>query len=574
MVTSHLLKGATIIVEHTEITEKDFYDKLESERVTTFPCVPFHFDLFERIGFRQWDLPDLNYITQAGGALAPHLAKTYAAWAKETDKEFFIMYGATEATARMAYLSSHLAECHSDTIGQPVSNGQFHLLDPQGDLIEEVGEEGELVYTGPNVMLGYAEGREDLSKGRDHHQLHTGDMALKTADGLYKITGRISRFAKLYGKRFNLQDIENTLSAHGVTGATFSDDRSLFVATRQKDSHRLIVDLISEHFGIAPQDIKTREYQDLPTLSSGKIHYQALREDFARQEKEKAFLSTPQKSQKQALLDLYAETFLTEVSEEDSFRSLEGDSLRFIQISLGIEKIIGHLPQGWEDKPISALTEGQSKVKPKWLAEVETNVLIRVGAILLVLCNHGGAHFLKGGAHILLMVSAFNFVRFQYPQILQGKVKPFLSNFLVNVLIPYWGIILIYGLYRSNISWADIFLYRNIIGAPGSPGFGTWFIEVMVQGFFILILLSQVKGVKSQYQKHPFSVAMALLCFAIMMRIGHEMVFGVYKEPTWMFPFTAVLWVFMFGVVMAHAETTQQKIITTGLLALSVYLLH
>lgn len=103
------------------------------------------------------------------------------------------MYGQTEATARMAYLPPELATTSPGAIGVPIPGGSFHL---DGGTTPD---EGELVYSGPNVMLGYAERPADLALGATVGALAAGDLARRTPHGLFEIVGRKSRSVKIFG---------------------------------------------------------------------------------------------------------------------------------------------------------------------------------------------------------------------------------------------------------------------------------------------------------------------------------------------------------------------------------------
>jgi acyl-CoA synthetase (AMP-forming)/AMP-acid ligase II len=124
-------------------------------------------------------------------------------WAERGRREgwdLFVMYGQTEATARMAYLPPGLACDRPDAVGVAVDGGSFEI-EPVPGQPEGVGE---VRYRGPNVMLGYAEQPEDLARGRDVAVLATGDLGRIAADGLLEIVGRGSRFIKPLGLRIDL----------------------------------------------------------------------------------------------------------------------------------------------------------------------------------------------------------------------------------------------------------------------------------------------------------------------------------------------------------------------------------
>ena len=125
------------------------------------------------------DLPSLRYVTQAGGGrLSPELHEKFARWAADTGRRFIVMYGQTEATARMSYLPAEKALEKRGSIGIAIPGGRLSLVDEDGNEITESDTVGELVYHGDNVPPGYAECGGDLAKGDERHgRLETGDMA-------------------------------------------------------------------------------------------------------------------------------------------------------------------------------------------------------------------------------------------------------------------------------------------------------------------------------------------------------------------------------------------------------------
>ena len=171
VVNSHLLVGASLELTDLSVVDPCFWELARAAEVTSFAAVPYTFDLLERVGFEHMNLPSLRYITQAGGRLDPDRVRSYAEMGLRQGWDLFVMYGQTEATARMAYLPPDQAAEHPHAIGVPVPGGSFRL-EPVPGL-----DDCELVYTGPNVMLGYAERPEDLALGRVITELHTGDLA-------------------------------------------------------------------------------------------------------------------------------------------------------------------------------------------------------------------------------------------------------------------------------------------------------------------------------------------------------------------------------------------------------------
>lgn len=212
VIHSHAAVGASIILTDRTLFEPGFWELAEKEKATSMAGVPYTYEMLERLRFRRMELPSLQTMTQAGGHLKAELQQVYGEWAKETGRRLFVMYGQTEATARMSYIPWEHCLTKIGSIGIPVPGGQIKLLDENNEAITKTGVSGELIYYGANVSLGYAICREDLAKGDENKgRLATGDMAYADADGYYFITGRKKRFVKLYGKRMSLDQIQDDL---------------------------------------------------------------------------------------------------------------------------------------------------------------------------------------------------------------------------------------------------------------------------------------------------------------------------------------------------------------------------
>ena len=201
----HLMVGATILLTDHGLMQKEFWRFLKEQAATSFGGVPYTYEMLDKLRFFRMDLPALRTMTQAGGKLLPELHKKFAEYALEKDKHFVVMYGQTEATARMGYLPYEQSLKKYGSMGIAIPGGQLWLRDVNGNRITEPDVAGELVYEGPNVTLGYAQCREDLIKGDERHGiLETGDMAKCDTDGYFYIVGRKKRFLKVFGNRLHL----------------------------------------------------------------------------------------------------------------------------------------------------------------------------------------------------------------------------------------------------------------------------------------------------------------------------------------------------------------------------------
>ena len=274
IINSHILAGATVLLTTHSIVEKGFWEFFREERATSFGGVPYTFEMLERLRFSRMALPSLKSITQAGGRLSLDLAKEVSEYALSNGVRFFVMYGQTEAAPRMSYLPPEYALSKCGSIGIPIPGGEFFLQDENGLVINENEQEGELVYRGENVSMGYAQCREDLSKGDElDGVLYTGDIARRDHDGFYYITGRKKRFIKLFGIRLNLDEAEQMIKVLGVDCACCGVDDNMVIYLTQPDRESEVRQLMALKSGIHHSAFSVKLIAEIPKNESGKTHY-------------------------------------------------------------------------------------------------------------------------------------------------------------------------------------------------------------------------------------------------------------------------------------------------------------
>lgn len=279
VINSHLLKGATILLTDTTYAQRDFWTFMKEQRATSMAGVPYTYEILKRLRFFRMDLPDLKVMTQAGGKLNKNLAKEYIEFAAGNDKKFYVMYGQTEATARMSYLPWESALEKYASIGVAIPGGKFSIIDTEGNEIAEPEIDGELIYEGENVSLGYAECRADLAKGDENNGiLKTGDVARRDEDGFYYITGRLKRFVKIWGNRCNLDAIEQIVKSITFNCACVGVDDKITVFVTEDGLSDQIICLLSEKTGLNSRAFEVRVIDSIPKNDSGKAQYAVLQE--------------------------------------------------------------------------------------------------------------------------------------------------------------------------------------------------------------------------------------------------------------------------------------------------------
>lgn len=278
IINTHLFAGASIVLTDKNVMQGEFWEQLKSFEATSFAGVPYTYEMLEKLRFFQMELPYLKTMTQAGGKLAPELHKKFAEYAMGHHKRFVVMYGATEATARMGYLPPKQSLEKYGSIGIAIPGGSFYLIDDQGEIINELGKVGELVYQGTNVTLGYAECGADLAKGDERQGVYrTGDMAKRDEDGFYYITGRKKRFLKMFGSRVSLDECEQIIQKeYPVECACTGVDNQMMVYVAGQADLLEIIQFLSKKTQINQGAFRILRIESLPRNASGKILYSKL----------------------------------------------------------------------------------------------------------------------------------------------------------------------------------------------------------------------------------------------------------------------------------------------------------
>ena len=275
IIHTHLMNGASIIVTDSSLMTKKFWDLIKKKKATNFGGVPYTYQMLKKLRFERMVLPNLRYVTQAGGKLSEKLTLDFHGMCARKNIDFFVMYGQTEATARMAYLPARALPGKAGSIGFPILGGEFVLESTAGKVIEESETVGELIYYGENVSIGYSRSCNDLD-GNDSNNgcLYTGDLAKRDADGYYYIVGRKNRFIKVFGNRVNLDEFEQIVNGYGIdcvcTGQ--EDQVNIYVTCPAVDAVSLYDKLMLDT-GLNKSTFNIMSIDEIPRNDSGKVLY-------------------------------------------------------------------------------------------------------------------------------------------------------------------------------------------------------------------------------------------------------------------------------------------------------------
>jgi hypothetical protein len=575
---SHLAVGASIVLTDLSVVDECFWDLVTRTGVTGLAGVPHTFELLAASGFEDRDLPTLRRVTQAGGRLAPDDVRRWSRFGRTRGWDLVVMYGATEATARMAWLPPDLAEEHPGSIGVAIPGGHLRL----DQSVDDRPGVGELVYSGPNVMLGYAEEPADLALPRVTTELRTGDLA-RERDGLFEVVGRRNRWGKVFGLRIDLDAVERSLRAdvdrHARVVATGRAVHAFVTSGRGSAAAR---SLVADRCGIPPHAVRVSVVPQLPHTSSGKPDYAALGNLAGQVEQEESAADAPARTVRTVRADVVRVLGRPDATDADSFVSLGGDSLSYVELATRLaDHFPGGLPSGWHVRSIGELerlaadadarpsTAGapggptaDDRSRPRTL--LDTSVALRALAIVLIVASHVDLVGLEGGAHLLLALAGFNFARFQLsaPGSARTRLRHGLAG-LAQLVVPavLWvgAVALVLGSYDLT---TVLFVREVVNGSEWDDQWQLWFLESLVWLTAAALAATTLPVLHRLERRTPFRFALGVLAVATVARIAEV---GLRAGPTERYTTLVVAFFFALGWAGARATTTRQRVVVSAL---------
>lgn len=213
---SHLRVGGSIVISNT-IFLGAVINEIKKYCCTGFAGVPSTYQiLINKTDFLNHHFPSLRYLTQAGGLLPNKYIKMLSESFKNS--KFYVMYGATEATARLSYLPPELIKTKLGSLGKGIPGVKLDVLNENGDPVKP-GEIGEITAMGDNIMKEYYKDACETCKVLKDGKLYTGDLATVDSDGYIFIKGRSKNIIKSAGYRVSPTEVENLInSIENVSG--------------------------------------------------------------------------------------------------------------------------------------------------------------------------------------------------------------------------------------------------------------------------------------------------------------------------------------------------------------------
>ena len=268
VLNTHLASGATVVLTSAPLLSKEFWELFKKYHITNFNGVPYHYEMLMKLRFLKKEYKSLCFLTQAGGKLSKDIILEFTNYALENKKEFFVMYGQTEASARISYIDTKRLLKKPNSIGKAISGVKLFLQDD------------ELIVKAKNVMLGYATNLDDLAKGDENKGiLHTQDLGYKDEDGDFYITARASRFVKVVGNRINLDDIEKNLLQNSFKCIVVARDDFILVLTLNDDVSEIKQHLV-KNYKLHHSLVGVKQIDEWVVKSNSKIDYKEMQQRY------------------------------------------------------------------------------------------------------------------------------------------------------------------------------------------------------------------------------------------------------------------------------------------------------
>ncbi len=584
---SHLVAGGSVVLTEGSVLDEALWSTVDELGVTTMAVVPHTVELLESSGALERAHPSLRLLAQAGGRMHPDRVLRTAALGRRQGWELAVMYGQTEATARICVLDPALVADHPDAVGHPVAETSLHL---DTTVPEASGGAGEVVVRGPGVMMGYAEHPDDLALGAMLSELRTGDIGRIGPDGLLRLVGRRSGFVKIMGLRIDLARVESALETAGYTACVGGDEAGLTVAVepvpggRGVEAAALVRLVACEASGLAPASVAVA-VAELPRLANGKVDRLGCAVLVrGEQSRETSLRGAVEPADTDPTLAVSVARVVGDVLGLDavdpgrSFTQHGGDSLSHVQASVRLTELVGPLPRGWHHRPLGELVEQGASRRPdapgrtaadgargrRWWEwrSVETSVLLRAIAVVIICGSHADLFRILGGAHTLLAVAGFNAARFGLSMpTARGRWRAS-ARTLIGVAVPTVAVALFGMLSQDRYGWANVLLANWVFGDV-AYGFRNelWFVDALIASTLTLAAVLAVPWVGRAWQRQPWRVAAVVAVIALVPRfvilhLGEGVLRGI--MPT-------TFWLFAVGAAVAYADTRRRRLLTLAL---------
>ncbi|MBV7282481.1 AMP-binding protein [Corynebacterium sp. TAE3-ERU30] len=588
VLNSHLFCGASIAVEECSVAGPDFAAALQRYGVSNVGVVPHMLQVLRTADGGE-SLTQLRLVYQAGGKLDTSDVQWWHSFLAEHDTDFRVMYGQTEATARMSIMPPELMADYPEAAGAPLVGHSMRI-----------SESGELIFSGPSVMLGYAECPEDLRTGRTIEELHTGDLGelvqvdSPTTEEILRITGRSSDFVKLAGLRISCEQVRGWLAEAGLAACVTGDDTALRVAVDEQTSQEEpdaaeIEKELCARTGLTPAFIRVVVVPTFPLIDNGKLDRRRCAEladaaagaDQDTETQPAAGAGARSAAGVESVIEAIAQalgTVPSAVRRDLSFVDNGGSSMSFVPVAMAFARAGVELPTGWHHIPLAELldnaesqhssataagtqrgAEGQAPSSLIWL---DSSLVLRaICAITIVLGHATTFTFLMGGAHSLLVIAGAALGSFGLTMLSSTTRLRATARSLLAVVLPTVLLVLVGMATTGRYGLSNLLFIHWLFPSEGASG-SLWFIETYVLGLILIMGLLAIPAVYRRYRHEPFVTACVLTGLFLIVRFA----VGAWDIVQTRFEPPGAIWFIAAGIMISQARSRRQKLIAAAIL--------
>lgn len=525
----------------------------------------------------------LRYLFWGGDALSSTLYEQIRVIAPQSVSVNF--YGTTETPQAMAF---HQVDPNADNrkipLGKGINGAQLLIVDESSNLAAE-GETGEIFIRSPYLSLGYF---GDVAQTRDKFVINpftnlpddicyrTGDLGTYLADGSVNFLGRGDSQVKIRGHRIELAEIESVVSRHPRI------KQCVILANQDGSNLKLVAYCVST---IPVSSVELREYiggelpdymvpalfvflDAIPLTPNGKIDKRALPPVAGSADAASNHLNQDLSPVALKLAQAWSEILeVPHINAGLSFVELGGDSLSFVQASMVLEELIGHLPDQWETIPVRELGERADNTKPSRfsLRAMEVPIFLRVMSIIFIVVGHFHLFSnwsLAGETTVLFVVSGVSLARFQLQAINEYGNARTLFKSIASIAVPTVLYTVLTQFLFDRVHWQSLLMISNWFSANVVGNFTYWYVEVLLQMIVIIGVALSFARIRTIIMSNPFRSLVTASCVLAVIDV---------VANTYLFDTTALydrvpqhyLAIMVLGMAIHYANSMARKLVVS-----------
>ncbi len=495
-------------------------------------------------------------------------------------------YGLTEASRSTFLDISRAKDSELRSVGKPIGNVEI-----------QISGEGLIRIRGENVAEKLIVGGTQVASTDDDGWFTTSDIG-QEVDGNLCFLGRADNVINSGGSKIPAELLEteinrilqldsDMLAVVRVPDADRGDGVLLAIRTLCETADEEFLKAAAEamqQFGIrAAASIHAMRFFEFPFTDSGKIKRRQLADAYeaaalkssssAPEEMtlpakfaaltwqanwlQRFLVNSRSTEDAKTVAQLYQSLFPTQqVTPSDSFVSLGGDSLNFVEASFVLEEKFGHLPVGWPNMSIADL----ERINPKrhFLHGLDTTILLRFVGIVAIVTFHFTSMNVGGATYLLVLVAGYNFSRFQLRKVLAVDSPTVVLFSVARLAVPLMLIIALFEVRHREISLLDLALLGNYQDQL-TQDYDFWFIELLVQILLLNFVILSLSGIRKIALQQPMEFAAGLLLISVLSAKLVPLFWDT--SPLYDRVPHMLFWLFALGWVLQQARSPSEKLV-------------